>query len=125
MKIVASALTALFLGVAAAHAAEPAQVKTVGSEQVYTDSHGMTLYTFDKDAAGKSNCDGDCAAKWPPFQANASAKAEGDWTLVKRSDGAMMWAFKGKPLYTYAGDKKAGEMSGDGVGGNWHAAKAG
>ncbi len=35
-----------------------------------------------------------------------------------------MWAYDGKPLYTYAKDKKAGDMKGDGVGSVWHAAKA-
>lgn len=124
MKIVATALTALVLGVAAAHAAEPVQIKTVGSGKIYTDTQGMTLYTFDKDAAGKSTCVDDCAVKWPPFKADASAKAEGAWTLVKRSDGSMMWAHNGKPLYHYQGDKKAGDMTGDGMGGTWHVAKA-
>ena len=120
-----SALTALLLGAAAAHAAEPAQIKTTAQGSVYTDARGMTLYTFDKDTAGKSSCDGDCAIKWPPFKAEAGAKAEGEWTVVKRTDGSMMWAYDGKPLYTYQGDMKAGDMTGDGVGGNWHIAKAG
>jgi Secreted repeat of unknown function len=30
------------------------------------DSKGMTLYTFDKDAGGKSMCNGPCADNWPP-----------------------------------------------------------
>jgi predicted lipoprotein with Yx(FWY)xxD motif len=124
MKIVATALTALVLGVAAAHAAEPAQIKTMQNEKVYTDAHGMTLYTYDKDAAGKSNCDADCATKWLPLKADASAKAEGEWTLVKRADGSTMWAHSGHPLYTYHGDKKAGDMTGNGMGGTWHVAKA-
>lgn len=125
MKIVMTALTTLLLGVAAAHAADPAQMTKTDNGSIYTDAKGMTLYTFDKDAAGKSNCDGDCAVKWPPFKAEAGAMAEGEWTLVKRSDGSMMWAHGGKPLYTYQGDKKAGDMTGDGVGGVWHIAKAG
>ena len=124
MKIVVSALAALLLGAAAAHAAEPAQIKSTPQGNVYTDANGMTLYTFDKDSAGKSSCDGDCATKWPPFKAEAGAKAEGEWTLVERTDGSMMWAYDGKPLYTYQGDMKAGDMTGDGVGGNWHVAKA-
>lgn len=123
MKIVASALSALLLAGTAAYAAEPAKMSADG--KVYTDAQGMTLYTFDKDAAGKSNCDGDCAVKWPPFKAEAGATAEGDWTLVERSDGTMMWAYDGKPLYTYEGDKKAGDMTGDGVGGVWHLATPG
>lgn len=125
MKIAVTALTTLFLGVAGAYAAEPAGTATIDGSKVYTDAAGMTLYTFDKDSAGKSACDGDCAMKWPPFKAAADAKAEGDWTVVKRSDGSMMWAHKGKPLYTYEGDKKAGDKTGDGMGGAWHLAKAG
>lgn len=124
MKIAVTALTALFLGTAAAYAAEPAQTTTVDGQTVYADAQGMTLYTFDKDEAGKSNCDGDCAVRWPPFMAEAGATAEGDWTVVERSDGTTMWAYKGKPLYTYEGDKAAGDATGDGVGGVWHLATA-
>ncbi len=124
MKIAVTALTALFLGAAAAYAAEPAQTTTVDGQTVYADAQGMTLYTFDRDEAGKSNCDGDCAVRWPPFMAEAGATAEGDWTVVERSDGTTMWAYKGKPLYTYEGDKAAGDATGDGVGGVWHLATA-
>ncbi|KPH07099.1 hypothetical protein AOG23_18670 [Rhizobium acidisoli] len=53
----------------------------------------------------------------------AKAKAEGEWSLVKAADGKEMWAYEGKPLYTFAGDKKPGDMTGDGVGGVWHVAK--
>lgn len=124
MKIVVTALTTLLMGAAAAYAAEPAKIATIEGQKVYTDAQGMTLYTFDKDAAGKSSCDGDCAIKWPPFKAEAGAAAEGDWTVVTRTDGSMMWAHKGKPLYTYEGDKKAGDATGEGMGGVWHLAKA-
>ncbi len=124
MKIAVTALTTLFMGVATAYAAEPAKIATIDGNKVYTDANGMTLYTFDRDSAGKSSCDGDCAVRWPPFKAEAGAAPEGDWTIVERSDGTMMWAHDGKPLYTYDGDKKAGDATGDGVGGVWHLAKA-
>lgn len=124
MKIAVTALTTLFMGVATAYAAEPAKIATIDGNKVYTDANGMTLYTFDRDSAGKSSCDGDCAVRWPPFKAEAGAAPEGDWTIVERSDGTMMWAYDGKPLYTYDGDKKAGDVTGDGVGGVWHLAKA-
>lgn len=124
MKIAVTALTTLLMGVAAAYAAEPAKIATIDGNKVYTDANGMTLYTFDRDSAGKSSCDGDCAVRWPPFKAEAGAAPEGDWTIVERSDGTMMWAYDGKPLYTYDGDKKAGDVTGDGVGGVWHLAKA-
>ena len=92
---------------------------------IYTDAKGMTLYTFDKDTAGKSNCYEDCVASWPILKAGAEAKASGEWTVVDRTDGTKMWAYDGKPLYTFAKDKKAGDMAGEGVGGVWHVAKAG
>jgi predicted lipoprotein with Yx(FWY)xxD motif len=54
--------------------------------------------------------------------AAADAKAAGDWSVVKRDDGSMMWAYKGKPLYTWAKDTKAGDVTGDGVNQIWHVA---
>ena len=124
MKTIAFGLAAVLIGTTAALADEPAKVMDSSAGKIYTDAKGMTLYTFDKDAGGKSNCDGDCAAKWPPLMAGADAKAEGEWTIVDRSDGSKMWAYEGKPLYTYVDDKKAGDVTGDGKGGVWHVAKA-
>lgn len=92
--------------------------------KVLTDANGMTLYTFDKDGTGSSACNGDCATNWPPLTAPEGAQAEDDYTLVKRDDGTMQWAYYGKPLYLYAGDKAAGDVTGDGLNGVWHAAKA-
>lgn len=91
--------------------------------EILTDAQGMALYTFDKDAAGVSNCYDDCAVKWPPATAAAGAMASDDFSLVTRKDGTQQWAFKGMPLYLWQGDKKPGDISGDGVGGVWHLAK--
>lgn len=92
---------------------------------MFVDHAGMTLYTFDKDAAGngKSFCNGPCATLWPPAMAAAGASAEGDWSIVHRGDGSSQWAYKGKPLYHYSKDTKAGEAAGDNFRGVWHAAK--
>lgn len=87
------------------------------------DHAGMTLYTFDKDSAGKSMCNGECAKNWPPLMAAGGEKAEGKWTQVKRDDGSLQWAYDGKPLYTFVKDKKAGDMTGDGMKDVWHVAK--
>ncbi|WP_028746758.1 hypothetical protein [Rhizobium mesoamericanum] len=106
-----------------AFAAEPAKMVDTKMGKVLADAKGMTLYTFDKDTMGKSNCDAACLKKWPAFHAAAKAKAEGEWSLVKAADGKEMWAYAGKPLYTFTGDKKPGDMTGDGVGGVWHVAK--
>ncbi len=100
-------------------AAEPAMEKN----GMLVDAKGMTLYTYDKDADGKSMCNGQCAQNWPPLMAEAGAKAEGEWSVVKRDDGSMQWAYDKKPLYTFVMDKKAGDVTGDGKMGVWHVAK--
>lgn len=100
----------------------PAMTGKSTKGDILTDSKGMSLYTFDKDADGKSACVEACAGKWPPLMAAAGAKASGDWSTITRAEGAQ-WAFKGHPLYTWANDKAAGDITGDGVGGSWHLAK--
>ena len=57
------------------------------------------------------------------MMASATATATGEWTVVTRDDGSKQWAYKAKPLYTYAKDSKAGDISGDGfLNGAWHIA---
>lgn len=87
------------------------------------DANGMSLYIFDKDAPGTSNCNGGCAKSWPPLLAGTGASAEGDFTLVTRQDGSLQWALDNMPLYYWAGDNKPGDTRGDGVGGTWHLAR--
>lgn len=94
----------------------------IGGKMVLTDANGMTLYIFDKDAPGVTNCYEQCAINWPPLMADASAKADGEFTLVDRTDGTKMWAYKGLPLYLWKDDKAPGDITGDGVGGVWHLA---
>ena len=89
----------------------------------FVDSTGATLYTYDKDAEGKSNCAGKCAQNWPPALAEADEVASGDWTLVESHDGKPQWAYKGQPLYRFIKDKNPGDTTGDGVGDVWHLAK--
>jgi predicted lipoprotein with Yx(FWY)xxD motif len=99
-----------------------AQAPAKMSGGMLTNDAGMTLYTFDRDAGGKSACNGPCAANWPPFMAAADGKASGDWTVITRDDGAKQWAYKGKPLYLWSKDQKAGDKTGDGFNNVWHAA---
>ena len=94
----------------------------IGGKMVLTDANDMTLYIFDKDTAGVSNCYDTCAEKWPPLFAEETAAAEGDFTIVDRTDGTKMWAYKSMPLYYWVEDMAAGEIKGDGVGGVWHLA---
>ena len=86
-------------------------------------ANGMTLYTFDRDAAGsgKSVCNGPCATNWPPLTATAAPSGEG-YSLVTRDDGAKQVAYKGKPLYYWSKDMKPGDKTGDGVNNLWRTA---
>ncbi len=125
MRRVVFACAALLAATSLSFAAEAWKEAEVNGAKIYTDAHGMTLYTYDKDTAGKSNCDDKCATNWPPLKAAAGAKAEGGWKVIKRKDGTHMWSYDGHPLYRFAKDKKAGDTNGDGIGGVWHIAKAG
>ncbi|MBV4521832.1 hypothetical protein KVG88_17355 [Pseudomonas sp. SWRI74] len=99
-----------------AFAADPAMMK----DGMMVDHKGMTLYTFDKDSGGKSMCNDDCAKNWPPMMAPAGATAEGKWSVIKRDDGKMQYAYDGKPLYTFVKDTKPGDMTGDKMKDVWH-----
>ena len=118
-------LKSLFLGAVLAlpglaFAAEPAMTQN----GVLVDHSGMTLYTFAKDADGKSMCNDKCAENWPPLKAESTDKGEGQWTTLIRDDQQMQWAYNGKPLYTFVMDKKAGDKTGDGkMDGAWKVAK--
>ncbi|MER5378115.1 SCO0930 family lipoprotein [Streptomyces sp. NPDC002553] len=95
--------------------------------KVLIDGNGMTLYRFDADLAEppKSNCDGDCAKKWPPVSADDASAGDGiDKSLlgeVTRSDGSKQLTVDGWPVYRYAKDANAGDTNGQGVGGKWFA----
>jgi predicted lipoprotein with Yx(FWY)xxD motif len=110
--------------ISTASAAPPTKAGTTSKGPTLTDASGMSLYTFDKDSAGKSACNGPCAANWPALKAEATDQAGDDYTVITRDDGSKQWAYKGKPLYTFAKDKKAGDITGDGfLNGTWHLAQ--
>ena len=108
---------------ASAQGMDPAKVADTAKGKTLVDAKGMTLYTFDRDSAGKSACNGNCAGNWPPLMAQADAKAMGKWSVVTRDDGGKQWAYDGKPLYAWVKDTKPGDVTGDGVNNVWHVAQ--
>ena len=96
-------------------------VKTM--DGVLVGAGGMTLYTFDRDAAGsgKSICNGPCATNWPPLM--ASKAQGGDYSVITRDDGKTQLVYKGKPLYYWVKDTKPGDKTGEGVNQVWRTAK--
>jgi predicted lipoprotein with Yx(FWY)xxD motif len=84
-----------------------------------TNDPAKALYTYDRDAPGRSTCSGSCAVAWPPLRVSERARPIGRWKIIARADGARQWTFDGKPIYTNAGDPEA-RAAGDGAGGVWH-----
>ncbi|MEO5606872.1 MAG: hypothetical protein ABIR13_04745 [Polaromonas sp.] len=120
-KLIATlALSAASMTVAVA---ADAPVKMSGGALVA--ANGMTLYTFDNDKAGsgKSVCNGPCAGLWLPLLATAGDQPKGDYSVLTRDDGATQLAYKGKPLYFYKADQKAGDRTGDNFKDVWHIVK--
>lgn len=122
MKTAMTAATAFFLLAGAAFAAP---VTTVSTEKgdVLAGENGMTLYTFKNDTEGVSNCNGGCAANWPPLFAADGDTAEGAYSIVTRADGSKQWAKDGMALYFWVKDAKEGDITGDGVNGVWDLAR--
>ncbi len=110
----------LLAALATAFAANVAFAQAVTESNGVLAASGRTLYTFDKDAANRSNCNGGCAVAWPPFLMNDDDRATAGFGVITRDDGAKQWALNGKPLYFYAADVQAGDAKGDGVNGVWH-----
>lgn len=121
----APSLAALACAVLLAACASPARMPASVADGVFVGPNGMTLYTFDRDAAGsgKSVCNGPCATNWPPLMAGAEAKASGEWTVIVRDDGSRQWAWRGKPVYYWIRDAKPGDRTGDGVNNAWRIAR--
>jgi predicted lipoprotein with Yx(FWY)xxD motif len=86
--------------------------------QHLVNSTGMTVYTYDVDKAGVSNCYNGCAHAWPPVPAIAAPQAP--YSTITRTDGTTQLAYENHPLYTYVGDSQPGDTTGDGLGGIWH-----
>jgi predicted lipoprotein with Yx(FWY)xxD motif len=79
-----------------------------------------------------SDCSGTCASIWPPLTAIATPRAgtgvtAGKLATIARAGGERQVTYNGHPLYTYAGDAKAGATNGqalDQFGAEWYVLNA-
>jgi predicted lipoprotein with Yx(FWY)xxD motif len=105
--------------------AKQAPNATLGST-VLTTVKGRTLYSLSAETNGRFICTGTCLSTWHPLVVPAGIKPKGPVKLstIERPDGRTQVAFKGRPLYSFAGDSKAGDVGGEGIKdvGTWHAA---
>ncbi|WP_382304590.1 hypothetical protein [Herbiconiux sp. UC225_62] len=102
-----------------------AEIATANSSlgEIVVDGKGMTAYFFDKDTAGSgtSACTGDCAKLWPAIESATTTPVvdgvSGTVATIKGVDGGNQITIDGRPIYTFANDKKPGDVAGQGVGG--------
>ena len=119
----------LSMAIAGAASADNHAIKLSNKDGVgkfLTDAKGMTLYIFKKDSPGKSACTGPCVVKWPLYSREKVSVPEGvtagDFGTITREDGKTQTTYKGMPLYYFEGDKKSGDVAGQGFGNVWFVA---
>ena len=107
-----------------AAAAGSLKTASIGGATVLTNSEGFTVYSFALDTPATSNCNGTCAANWPPVTGAVTAPGiTGTFGTITRSDGSKQATFNGHPLYTFTADTSPGQAKGNGLtafGGVWH-----
>lgn len=129
-------LVALVAGVGVAMAATASMSSNSGTVNtahnakfgtILVSSSGMTLYRYTPDKKNVSVCSGACAKYWPPLVVKGTAKPTAGsgassslLGTTMRSNGAHQVTYGGYPLYLYAGDKKAGDVSGQGFQKTWY-----
>ena len=131
----------LLIGVVALVAAATATATTNGSVTISTgkvrglgtvlvDSKGRTLYMFVPDKQKRVTCVKSCAAAWPPVKVAKGQKivaAKGVKQALLGSDpnpsGGRVVTYAKWPLYTWVGDQKPGQATGQALdvnGGLWY-----
>jgi len=130
MKKLAVAL-AVIVSAAAATTALGSAKTVVGTGHtslgtVLVNARGLTLYLYEGDSATHLGCTAGCLSSWIPVTGSASARAAAkaaDLGSEKRGSGTQV-TYDGHPLYTFVGDTKAAETSGEGLvlsGKKWYA----
>lgn len=126
------AIASLAFGAAVSQAARPskrvaskAENATLG-KTVLTTLGNHTLYSLSAETNGRFICTGSCLSVWRPLRVPKGVRPTGPVRLgtIKRPDGGLQVTYRGKPLYSFGGDAKAGDANGEGIKdvGTWHAA---
>ncbi|HEX6688158.1 MAG TPA: hypothetical protein VF085_05780 [Solirubrobacterales bacterium] len=123
------AVAGLFSSLAAARTTKQVVKEAHNSslgKTVLTANNGLTLYSLSVEKHGNFICKGSCLKDWFPLVVAVGVKPTGPVALgtVKRPDGRRQVTFEGRPLYTFDGDSKKGDATGEGIKdvGTWHAA---
>ena len=103
-------------------------LKTASSPlgDIVVDGKGMTVYYYGKDTMGETSsaCTGACAGQWPAVTATGTPTVTGitgTVATISGANGTKQVTIDGLPIYTYAGDSKAGDVNGQLIGKVWWA----
>ncbi|MGH3267337.1 MAG: COG4315 family predicted lipoprotein [Trebonia sp.] len=122
-------IRSVLVGSAAKVVVKEARSKSLG-KTVLTTTRGRTLYDLSAEAHGRFVCttSSGCLTVWLPLTVPAGVMPAGPVPLgtITRPDGGIQVTFRGRPLYSFTGDTRAGQANGEGVKdvGTWHAAVA-
>jgi predicted lipoprotein with Yx(FWY)xxD motif len=131
LPLVVLAIVGVGVAMAADTSSSGATVKGASTSKygtVLVNSSGMTLYRFTPDSKGVNTCTAVAACNkfWPRLLVKGTAKpkvgAGASTSLastIKQPKGLTQVTYGGFPLYTFAGDKKAGDVNGEGLEGKW------
>jgi predicted lipoprotein with Yx(FWY)xxD motif len=125
------ALVAIFAGPGLADATKTMRIGTTHiahpNKTVLVNAKGRTLYTLNNETTRHITCKGrTCLTNWPPLKIAKGVKPVGAAHLgvIKRHEGFLQVTLNGRPLYTFIGDTKKGQATGEGLKdvGVWHVA---
>ena len=104
------------------------KVEETAKGSLLANLKGRTLYSLSVEKHGKFICTGGCLSIWHPLVVPKGVKPVGPVSLgtVERPEGKTQVTYRGRPLYSFGEDTKAGETNGEGIKdvGTWHAAMA-
>jgi predicted lipoprotein with Yx(FWY)xxD motif len=123
--LIAIGATQVLAAKSSKHVAGEAENPALG-KTVLTTTKGRTLYSLSVEKNGKFICTASCLSVWHPLMVAAGVRPTGPVRLatVRRPEGGTQVTYKGRPLYRFGGDAKAGQTNGEGIKdvGTWHAA---
>lgn len=125
LVLLAAAVSASWAAAASKRVAAEGEVASLG-KTVLTTTKGRTLYSLSVEKHGRFVCTASCLSTWHPLRVPSGVRPTGPVKLgtIERPEGGTQVTYRGRPLYRFAGDTKAGQANGEGFKdvGTWHAA---
>lgn len=96
---------------------------------VLVGANGHSLYRYALDSKGVNRCSSvaSCSKFWPALVVKATVKPSAGsgataslLGTIKAAHGMLQVTYAGFPLYSFAGDKTAGQTKGQGFEGKWY-----